>query len=97
MTLEKLAAAGFKAGLLRVWRAFRDGRPDTLEKQGALMIFCSLRSGQHYFSLASGENVRKHHGSNLPLSILASSAELPGFVFADFAGEHLPGWQAVEG
>jgi len=67
VTLERLPAAGFKAGSLRVWRAFRDGRKNSLEKQGALMIFYPLRSGQHYFSLASGENVRRRfHGLIAP-------------------------------
>lgn len=78
VAFEGLPATGFKAGLSRVWRAFRDGFKDTLEKQGALIVFCSLRSCQHHFSLASGENVRRHHNSSIPLSIFADGAKLGG-------------------
>lgn len=102
VTLERLPAAGLKAGLLRIWRAFQDGRKDTLEKQGALMIFCPLRSGQHHFSLASGENVRRRHNSNLPLSIFAAGADFIGeggpFLIAPdllpVGGEFLSGGEA---
>jgi hypothetical protein len=49
-----------------------------LEKQSALMILCPPRSGQHYLSLASGENVRRCHNSSIPLSIFASCADFIG-------------------